>query len=77
MPTLVMAGRDDVVFPPEHQGQLAAGMPHARLHIVERAGHDPASERPAEVMTAITDFISADVPMAGQAKSAKSGHTPR
>jgi pimeloyl-ACP methyl ester carboxylesterase len=27
VPTLVMAGRDDVFFPPEHQGQLAAGIP--------------------------------------------------
>ena len=62
VPTLVMAGRDDFVFPPEHQGQLAAGIPHARLRIVERAGHDPAAEQPAEVMAAITDFISADTP---------------
>jgi len=58
VPTLVMAGRDDVFFPPEHQGQLAAGIPQARLQIVERAGHDPASERPAEVMAAVRDFIS-------------------
>ena len=27
VPTLVMAGRDDFVFPPEHQGQLAAAIP--------------------------------------------------
>ncbi len=38
-----MAGRDDVFFPPEHQGQLAAGILHARLQIVERAGHEPYS----------------------------------
>ncbi len=62
VPTLVMAGRDDVFFPPEHQGQLAAGIPRARLQIVERAGHDPYSERPAEVMAALRDFISADAP---------------
>jgi len=60
VPTLVMAGRDDFAEPPEHQGQLAAGIPHARLQIIERAGHDPASERPAEVMAAIRNFISAD-----------------
>ena len=57
-PTLVMAGRDDVLFPPEHQGQLAAGIPRARLQIIEHAGHVPYSERPAEVMAAVTDFIS-------------------
>ena len=27
-PTLVLAGRDDFVFPPEHQQELAAGIPH-------------------------------------------------
>jgi pimeloyl-ACP methyl ester carboxylesterase len=63
-PTLVIAGRDDVIFPPEHQGQLAAGIPNARLQIVERAGHEPYSEQPAEVMAAIRDFISADAPAA-------------
>jgi proline iminopeptidase len=45
VPTLVMAGRDDFVFPPEHQGQLAAGIPSARLEIIERAGHNPHDER--------------------------------
>jgi proline iminopeptidase len=29
--TLVMAGRDDFQFPPEHQAALAAGIPDARL----------------------------------------------
>jgi pimeloyl-ACP methyl ester carboxylesterase len=63
-PTLVMAGRDDFVFPPECQRELAAGIPGARLRIIERAGHDPHSEQPAEVMQAVTDFVSADVPVA-------------
>jgi len=61
VPTLVMAGRDDFVFPPEHQLELAAGIPNAGLRIIERAGHDPHSEQPAEVMEAVSDFISADV----------------
>jgi pimeloyl-ACP methyl ester carboxylesterase len=60
VPTLVMAGRDDFVFPPECQRELAAGIPGARLRIVERAGHNPYSEQPAEVMQAVSDFISAD-----------------
>ena len=57
VPTLVMAGRDDFLFPPEHQEQLAAGIPDARLRIIERAGHNPHSERPAEVMQALSEFI--------------------
>jgi proline iminopeptidase len=60
VPTLVMAGRDDFVFPPEHQVELAAGIPNARLRIIERAGHSPHLEQPAEVMEAIRDFIGAD-----------------
>lgn len=61
VPTLVMAGRDDFVFPPEHQGQLAAGIPNARLEIIERAGHNPHDERTTEVMDAVSNFLSADI----------------
>ncbi len=58
-PTLVMAGRDDFLFPPEHQIELAAGIPNARLRIIERAGHNAHEERPDEVMEAVCDFIPA------------------
>jgi proline iminopeptidase len=64
VPTLVMAGRDDFVFPPECQLELAAGTPGARLRIVERAGHSPHLEQPAEVMEAVSSFVSAGVPAA-------------
>jgi proline iminopeptidase len=56
-PTLVMAGRDDFIFPPEHQIELAAGIPGARLHIVERAGHNPHEEQTEEVLAAVRDFV--------------------
>jgi proline iminopeptidase len=59
VPTLVMAGRDDFVFPPEHQVELAAGIPNARLRIVERAGHNSHAEQPDEVIEAVNDFIGA------------------
>jgi len=61
IPTLVMAGRDDFQFPPEHQAQLAARIPNARLEIIERAGHNAQAERPAEVCRAVRDFIAPDV----------------
>ncbi len=57
VPTLVMAGREDFVFPPEHQGQLAAAIPNARLRIIEHAGHNPQWERPDEVVDELRDFI--------------------
>jgi len=59
-PTLVMAGRDDFVFPPEHQAELAAGIPNARLRIIDRAGHNPHLEQPAEVMEAVRAFLTSD-----------------
>ncbi len=57
-PTLVMAGRDDFQFPPKHQGELAAGIPNARLEIIERAGHNAPTERPAKVMAAVRRFLA-------------------
>lgn len=62
MPTLVMAGRDDFQFPPEHQAALAAGIANAHLEIIERAGHNAPTERPAEVIQAVRDFIAAANP---------------
>ena len=56
-PTLVMGGRDDFLFPPECQAQLAAGIPGARLRIIERAGHNPHSEEPERTMAEIKDFL--------------------
>jgi pimeloyl-ACP methyl ester carboxylesterase len=58
VPTLILAGRDDFLFPPEHQRQLAAAIPNARLQIIERAGHNPHAEQPVEVMQAVRGFIS-------------------
>jgi proline iminopeptidase len=59
VPTLVMAGRDDFQFPPEHQAALAAGIANARLEIIERAGHNAPTERSAEVIRAVENFMSA------------------
>jgi len=57
VPTLVLAGRDDFQFPPEHQTALAAGIANAHLEIIERAGHNAHSERSTEVIRAIKDFM--------------------
>jgi proline iminopeptidase len=57
IPTLVIAGHDDFLFPPESQALLAAGIPGARLQIIERAGHNPQSERPTETLAAVAEFL--------------------
>ncbi len=66
VPTLVMAGRDDFLYPPEHQVALRAGIPNAQLELIERAGHEAPSERPAEIVQAVRDFMAAkNVPESG------------
>jgi pimeloyl-ACP methyl ester carboxylesterase len=58
VPTLVIAGREDFQFPPEHQEELAAGIPNSRLVIIDRAGHNPHDEQPAEVQRLIREFMA-------------------
>lgn len=72
VPTLVMAGHDDFLFPPESQALLAAGIPNARLRIIERAGHNPQSERPVETLRAVAEFLEVASAPAGT----RAAHTP-
>ena len=65
VPTLVIAGRWDFLFPPEHQAILADRLPSSKLVLVERAGHNPHIERQAEVVQAIREFMRAASPSAG------------
>ena len=58
VPTLVLAGRDDFQFPPEHQVMLAKGIPNAQLEIIECAGHNAPMERPNEVNQIVRRFLS-------------------
>jgi proline iminopeptidase len=72
-PTLVIAGRSDFLFPPESQALLAAGIPNARLRIIERAGHNPQMERAAETIGAVAEFLdsaTASVPAAAPGRAA-------
>lgn len=63
-PTLIIAGREDFVFPPECQQELADGIPGSQLVIVPGAGHDPQDEKPEEVIAALRTFLSAKAPSA-------------
>jgi proline iminopeptidase len=58
VPTLVVAGHDDVLFPPECQHQLANGIPGARLVLVDDAGHNPHDEKRSAVLRAVREFLS-------------------
>jgi pimeloyl-ACP methyl ester carboxylesterase len=72
VPTLVLAGRDDFLFPPASQVELAAAIPSARLRIIERAGHNAHEEQPAAVIEAVRTFIFSDAAIlaAGEASAA-------
>ena len=59
VPTLVMAGQQDFVYPPEAQHELANGVPGARLRLIDEAGHSPHDEQPDEVFAALAKFIPA------------------
>lgn len=65
VPTLVIAGRHDFLFPPEHQVALAAGITNARLELIECAGHNPHMERTSEVNEIIRDFLTDKSPVHG------------
>lgn len=58
-PTLVLAGRYDFQFPPEHQAILADRLPDARLELIECAGHNAHVEQSAEVIRIVRRFLSA------------------
>jgi proline iminopeptidase len=58
VPTLVLAGRHDFQFPPEHQAILADRLPNAQLEIIERAGHNAPMERPAQVIEVVRRFLA-------------------
>lgn len=61
-PTLVIAGRDDFLFPPEHQREMASAIPQAWLLLVDRAGHNPHTEQPAVAIPAVRHFLASRAP---------------
>jgi proline iminopeptidase len=58
VPALVIAGRQDFLYPPEHQAIVADRLPNAELVLIERAGHNPHMERQAEVIAEIRRFLA-------------------
>ncbi|HEY8473655.1 MAG TPA: 3-oxoadipate enol-lactonase [Natronosporangium sp.] len=58
-PTLVLAGADDPVSPPEHARAIGAAIPGARVEVVPDAAHLLNVEQPDRVTTALLDFFGA------------------
>lgn len=57
-PAAVLVGRDDVLTPPRWSERLAAGLPRARLQVVEGCGHLLPREQPRLVAAAAAELIS-------------------
>lgn len=57
-PTLVVAGSDDTLIPPDMSKEIAAGIPGARLEIVPLSGHMNMMERPETITALLRDFLA-------------------
>jgi pimeloyl-ACP methyl ester carboxylesterase len=57
VPTLLLWGRHDRAVPLWVGRRLASVLPKGELHVIERCGHMPAEERPAESLAALGAFL--------------------
>jgi aminoacrylate hydrolase len=60
-PTLVLAAEEDILMPPALAEELAAGIPGARLEILESGAHDFREEIQERFNQAVLDFLE-DIP---------------
>jgi proline iminopeptidase len=56
-PTLVLAGQQDWICPPECSVEIAAAIPQAELTIFENCGHLVRVDQPKALLNAITQFV--------------------
>jgi len=58
VPTLVIGGTDDPLTPPKYAEYLAAHIPRAELHLLERASHMLVVDRAPQIASVIESFLS-------------------
>jgi pimeloyl-ACP methyl ester carboxylesterase len=56
IPTLVVWGDDDRIFPPAHLEAAARDLPHARTRLFPETGHLPQIESAGAFADAVTKF---------------------
>jgi len=69
-PVLVLCGRQDELCPPAMHRDIADRIPHARLEIVDRAGHLSTIDQPEELTSLLTQWLNlctTNQPMKGTA----------
>jgi 3-oxoadipate enol-lactonase len=59
IPLTVVAGTEDHTYPPPKAEQIVAGVPHAKLVVMERAGHVHALENPEAVNAVLEEHLAA------------------
>ena len=74
--TLVLTGDDDPIIPVANGRILAAGIPHATLHVYH-GGHVELATRPSLLTPLITSFLAAPPHDARRAEQAQTGSSSR
>jgi 3-oxoadipate enol-lactonase len=59
IPLTVVAGTEDHTYPPPKSEQIVAGVPHAKLVVMERTGHVHALENPEAVNAVLEEHLAA------------------
>jgi pimeloyl-ACP methyl ester carboxylesterase len=57
MPTLLVWGRHDHIFPPSHAEEAARQIPDAGFHVFEASGHTPQMEEPDRFNQLVLGFL--------------------
>ena len=57
VPTLIIAGEEDTVYPPELARDMARRIPGAELLMLEGTGHLANLEQPERFNSAVLDFL--------------------
>jgi proline iminopeptidase len=57
-PTLILAGQDDFLYPPEEQEKLKAGIRGSELVLIEGAGHLPFVEQRERCLEVLGSFLA-------------------
>lgn len=60
-PTLVFAGRDDWICPPEFSEKIAAEIENAQLVIFEKSGHSVPSDQHEDYIQTLRTFVQASI----------------
>ena len=60
IPTLILWGHQDKIFPAEYATAFSQLIPHAQIEIIDRCGHAPHMDRPDEFFSRLKAFLSGE-----------------